>query len=290
MKKIVLAMVGCFSAFALFAQIKVVDRAIVSTTINIVAPDDDESISEVSGGPSSGGGNVMRITNTMDGETKMVSYVKGNLSKVDINSEMMSLSIYSDESTKEKTSIFKVMGRTFGIKSTPEDEAAGKKRMDSLMAERSKTDSSEGKRQREGKLPKTISVEYLADSKKISGFNCKKALIITDRVLRKDTQAVWYCPDFKINGLSADLGSGIPMARQFGNFGGDGFEKVDGTVIMFEKKLPRGRTMEYKVTKVEMDKDIAASEFEVPKDVEIRSAKEAMQGGGGMRMMMGGGR
>jgi hypothetical protein len=282
MKRIILSATICLAAANVFAQAKIVDKAIIKTTINIVAPDEEEEISNAGNGPSGGG---MRFANMMDGETKLTSYLSGNLSKMEINSEVMNAKIFSNSDTKETVSIMTIMGRTFGTRSTPEDEIEGKKRMDSMMKERAKTDSSFSKREREGRLPKTILVEYIDESKKISGFNCKKALVITDRVLRRDTQVVWYCPEFKIKNIGGNVGGGMPMARSFGDFSGDGFDKVEGTVIMYEKKMARGRVMEYKVTKIEMDKDIAASEFEIPKDVEIKSAKEMMQGGG-MRMMM----
>jgi hypothetical protein len=283
MKQIILSATICLATANVFAQAKIVDKAIIKTTINVTAPDDEEEISNAGSGPS--GGNVMRFSNMMDGETKLTSYVSGNLGKMEISSEVMSAKIFTNNDTKETVSIMTIMGRTFGTRSTPEDEAEGRKRLDSMMKERAKTDSGASKREREGKLPKTILVEYVNETKKISGFNCKKAYVITDRVLRRDTQTVWYCPDFKIKSIGGNIGGGMPMTRGFGDFSGEGFDKIEGTVIMYEKKMPRGRTMEYKVTKIEMDKDIAASEFEIPKDVEIKSAKEMMQGGG-MRMIM----
>jgi hypothetical protein len=283
MKQIILSATICLAAANVFAQAKIIDKAIIKTTITITAPDDEEEISNAGSGPS--GGNVMRFSNMMDGETKLTSYLSGNLGKMEISSEVMNAKFYTNSDTKETVSIMTMMGRTSGTRSTPEDEIEGKKRLDSMMKERAKTDSNFSKREREGKLPKTILVEYVNESKKVSGFNCKKALVITDRVLRRDTQVVWYCPEFKIKNIGGNISNAVPMARAFGDFSGDGFDKVDGTVIMYEKKMARGRMMEYKVTKIEMDKNIAASEFEIPKDVEIKSAKEMMQGGG-MRMIM----
>ena len=55
--------------------------------------------------------------------------------------------------------------------------------------------------------------------------------------------------------------------------------------MMYERTMPRGREMEVKVTKIETDKEIADKEFEIPKDVEIKSMKEmGGQGGGGFRI------
>lgn len=104
-------------------------------------------------------------------------------------------------------------------------------------------------------------------------------MIITDKLLSKDTLAVWYKPGVKFANVSSTGGT-----SGFGNLGGAGgnipFEKIVGFVIMYELGMPRGRKMEVKVTKIETYKEIADKEFEVPKDVEIKSMKE-MTGPGG---------
>jgi hypothetical protein len=286
MKKCLLSLFAAVGFIGAFAQTKVVDKAVLQFTINIVAEEDeDDNIALAGADRGPGGGGMMRMSNMMDGETKITSFITPENTKMVVKSESINASIFKNETTKETATIFSMMGTTMGIKSSPEDEAEMKKRMDSMRAERAKTDSNARRGDREGRLPKTITVNYIDESKKISGYACKKALIITDRVLRKDTQVVWYCPDFKIKNFSADLGNGVPMMRGFGNTGSDGFDKIDGTVMLFEKKMPRNRTMEFKVTKVELDKDTPAKEFEIPKDVELKTMKE-MQQGGGMRMIM----
>jgi hypothetical protein len=160
------------------------------------------------------------------------------------------------------------------------------KRMDSMREARANTDTNMKRRTRTVDFQSTVS--YLEDTKKIAGFNCKKALIITDRLLSKDTFAVWYTPEIKFANVPSTGGtSGIGVMA--GGFGGaTNFEKIDGFVMQYERNMPRGRVMEVKVTKIDLEKAIAANEFDIPKDVEIKSAKDMNGQGGGMRMFMGG--
>jgi hypothetical protein len=45
-------------------------------------------------------------------------------------------------------------------------------------------------------------------------------------------------------------------------------------VMQYDMKIFRGRTMEVRVTKIDTGKEVAAKEFEIPKGVELKSAKD----------------
>ena len=189
--------------------------------------------------------------------------------------------MFRNNLTKITTTIFEIMGNKQGYYSSDNDQAEIAKKMDSMMKERAKTDTNIKPRTRSVNF--TSSVEYLNETKKVAGYNCKKALIITDKLISKDTLSVWYTPDVKFLNLSST--GGTSGFANIGLSGSNSFDKIDGFVMMYERDMPRGRKMEVKVTKIETDKEIADKEFEIPKDVEIKSMKEVQsQGGGGFRI------
>lgn len=257
------------------AQPKLITQATITTNTNIIAPE-DEDVSQI----QNQGGGGFNFRNFGDGETKSTTFVKNDLVKTIYKSESFRGSMYRNNSTKITTTIFEIMGNKQGFYSSDNDQAEIAKRMDSMMKERAKIDTN--MRQRSRSVNFATSIEYLNDTKKIAGLNCKKALIITDKLLAKDTMAVWYTPEIKFANLTSTGGT-----SGFASFAGpttDPFQKIDGFVMMYEKDMPRGRKMEVKVTKIEMDKEITDKEFELPKDVEIKSMKEMQGQGGGFRI------
>ncbi len=265
------------------AQPKLVNQAIITTSTNIIAPEEDDVSQIQPQGEGRGGG--FNFRNMLDGEIKSTTYIKDNLVKTNFKSESAKGTIYRDNTAKVTTTITEMMGNKSGMKTSDDDQVEMKKKMDSMMAERMKTDTNMKRRTRN--VDFNSSVAYTEETKKIAGYNCKKAYIITDKLLRKDSLAIWYTPELKFPNVASTGGtSSLGMMSSF--FGGAlNFDKVDGFVMMYETKMPRGRVMEVKVTKIELDKEIAAKEFEIPKDIEIKSMKD-MQGQGGMRMIMGG--
>lgn len=258
----------------LHAQPKIYTQAIVSTNTNIIAPE-DEDVSQIQN--QSGGG--FNYRNFGDGETKSTTYIKNELVKTIYKSESFRGSMFRNNTTKITTTIFEIMGTKQGFYSSDNDQADLMKRMDSMMKERAKTDSTMKPRARNVEFKSEI--VYVNETKKIAGYECKKAFIITDKLISKDTLAVWYTPDVKFTNVSSTGGTSA-----FGNMGGannNSFDKINGFVMMYERNMPRGRKMEIKVTKIETDKEIADKEFEIPKDVEIKSMKEMQGQGGGMR-------
>jgi GLPGLI family protein len=265
------------------AQPKLINQAIITTSTNIIAPE-EEDVSQIQPqGEGRGGG--FNFRNMLDGEIKTTTYIKNDMVKTSFKSETAKGTIYRDNAAKVTTTITEMMGNISGMRSTDDDQVEMKKKMDSMIAERMKTDTTMKRRTRT--VDFESSVAYTEETKKIAGYNCKKAYIITDKLLRKDSLAVWFTPELKFPNVSSTGGtSSLGMMGRF--FGAAvSFDKVDGFVMMYETKMPRGRVMEVKVTKIELDKEIAAKEFEIPKDIEIKSMKD-MQGQGNVRMIMGG--
>ena len=265
-----------FSAVA-FAQPKVITQATVNTTTNVIAPD-DEDVSQI----QNQGGGGFNFRNMGDGETKTVTYIKNDLVKTNFKSESFRGSIFRDNLSKTTTTIFEIMGNKQGIKASDDDQAEMIKKMDSTMKERAKKDTSFHYKPRAVRTPVVPVISYTEESKKIAGYECRKAYIITDRLLGKDSLAVWYTPEIKFPNLASTGGtSGL------GNFGGgNNFDNINGFVMQYEKSMPRGRKMEVKVTKIEIT-NVDDKEFVLPKDVEIKTMKEMSEGGGaGMMRMM----
>ena len=175
-----------------------------------------------------------------------------------------------------------------GFYVTDSDQVQISKRMDSMMKNRNADNNNPGI----SSTPPTVDIVYAEDTKKISGLECKKAIIITTRGNgKKDSSLVWYTPDFKLQGINSTGGS-------FGGFGGfspqaaafGGMDKLNGFPIQYERNMNRGRKMTVTVTKLVTDKEVTDKEFEVPKDFELKNMKDVqgMGGQGGFQMRIGG--
>lgn len=262
-------------SLAVFAQPKVLTQATVTTKTTIVAPDGDEGTQTTT---SADGGEVRVMRFGGDGETKTTTWLKNDLTKTFSEGEMGRTTIIRDNSKKISTTIMEMMGRKSGFYATDADQAEMRKRMDSMMQGRGGQNASFGGG---SNTPAVFSIAYIDESKKISGYNCKKALVIGKRANgRTDTTTVWYCPDFKIQNLPSTGGSG----GGFGGFnvtaGANEMEDLNGFPMEYERNMNRGRKMTVQVTKLVIDKDVADKEFEIPKDIEIKPLKDMQNGGG----------
>jgi GLPGLI family protein len=279
MKKLPIYFLLCIS-FSGFAQQKTYTQAIIYTTTNIIAPDDENVEMNQNGQESSRGG--FNFRNMMDGETKFVTYIKNELTKTLIKSEVTKSSIFRDELNKKTTTITQMMGNTFGFYITDNDALEMQKKQDSIFNERRKKDTTIRINSYTADRKKS-NVELIETNelKKIGGFNCKKAYLVTTKFLEsKDTTTLWYTPSIKFQNISfTGFISGMPGM----NFGLNGFDKIDGFVMKYESKLRRGRKLEVEVNKIELDKEINEKEFLIPQDVEIKPMSE-------MQNMFGGGR
>ncbi len=287
--KISLSILSLLLASAAFAQPKVYNQAIINTTTNVIAPE-DEAVENIAQEPRGG----MNFRNMMDGETKFVTYLKGDLVKTSIKSEMGKSTLYRDNSKKLTTMVMEMMGSKNGFFASDEDMANMQKRRDSMMAERRKADTNAARRMPPMERNQgTTDISVTGETKKIAGYNCIKAYLITSRLLGiKDTAIIWYTPEFKLNnvlstgGLNSMPGMGNMMPAL------NGLDKVEGFPMRYEMKMRRNRKMEVEVTKVDFTKEIEAKEFEIPKDIEIKPMSEMQNmfgrgGGGGGGFMRG---
>ncbi len=274
MKKII-TLFFITGSVAVYAQPKQLTQAMITTKTTIVATDTDDAPAQTITNTDGGEMRVMRFGG--DGETKTTTWLKNDLTKTFSESEMGRTTVIRDNLKKITTTIMEIMGRKNGFYATDEDQAAMRKRMDSMMQSRGTQNVSFGGG---SNTPATYTVVYVDENKKVSGYACKKALIIAARSNRSDTTTVWYCPEFKLQNLPSTGGA----AGGFGGFnmtaGANGMELLNGFPMQYERNMNRGRHMTVEVIKLVIDKDVADKEFEIPKDIEIKAAKD-MQGGGG---------
>lgn len=261
-----------FLAFTTFAQQKIVTQAIVNTTTNIIAPEEDD-LQNPGGGP---GG--MNFRNIMDGETKSITYLKNDMVKTVLKSDIGRSTILRNNSTKMTTTLLEIMGNKTGFYVSDSEQTDLRKKADSMMQSRQKKDSSIS--MPTDKEPATTELVDIGGTKKIAGYNCKKALLITTKFpVIKDTITVWYTNEIKLQNITSTGG-----LSGFGNMGAvSGLDKIDGFVMRYEMNMRRNRKMEVEVTKIDTTKEIADKEFDIPKDFEVKPMKD-------MRGMFGGGR
>ena len=264
---------------AVYAQPKLITQATVTTKTTIVAPDGDET--QVQDMRTADGGGEVRIMRFGGGggETKTTTWLKNDLVKTFSESEMARTTVIRDNSKKLTTTIMEMMGKKSGFYATDEDQVEMRKRMDSMMQGRGGSNS-----------PAVFSITYIDESKKISGYNCKKALVIGKRSNGiSDTTVVWYCPDFKLQNLPSTGGSAVGFGGFNVTAGANGMEDLNGFPMQYERNMNRGRHMTVQVTKLVIDKDIADKEFEIAKDIEIKPMKDMQNSGGpGMQIRIAG--
>jgi len=263
------------ASIAVNAQPKVLTQAIINTKTTIVSPEGDEAPAQTITSGDGGETRIMRFGG--DGETKTTTWLKNDLLKTFSESEMGRTTVIRDNSKKITTTIREMMGKKTGTYATDEDQAEMRKRMDSMMKSRGQNISLGGSTA----AAPVYNIVYFDETKKIAGFNCKKALIIATRSGKSDTTSVWFNPDFKLQNLPSTGG----VAAGFGGFtpatGPTGMDLLEGFPMQYERNMARGRHMTVEVTKLVIDKDIADKEFEIPKDIEVKSMKDMQNGAGG---------
>lgn len=278
MKKIFLLFCAS-AAVAVDAQPRVLTQATITTKTTIVAPEGDETQVQDMRTPDGGGEvRVMRFGGG-DGETKTTTWLKNELVKTFSEGEMGRTTVIRDNNKKLTTTIMEIMGKKSGFYATDADQEQIRKRMDSMMQGRG-----QNMNMITGGSPATYSIIYLEESKKISGYDCKKALVIGTRTNgRADTTIVWYTPEFKFQNL-ASTGGALAGLGGFNVTSSTGFEALNGFPMQYERTMGRGRKMTVQVTKLIIDKDVADKEFDIAKDIEIKAMKDIQGGGPGMQM------
>lgn len=288
MKKIIYVLALSVPA-VIQAQPKTISQATITTKTTIVAPDDDEGVPQQS--VSSSNGEEMRTVRFGgDGETKTTTTVKNDLVKTFSEGDMGRSTVIRDNSKKITTTIMEMMGRKSGYYATDEDQENMRKQMDSMLQSRGSNGNGPN-RMMFSTGPVTTEVVEIEGTKKVAGYECKKALLIGKRSNgRADTTIVWYTPEFKIQGVSNTGGVG-------GGFGGfmsqssASMDKINGFPLQYERNMGRGRKMTVQVTKIVTDKEVSDKEFELPKDIEIKAMKDmqnGMPGNGRVEFRVGG--
>ena len=262
------------------AQQKVVTQATITTITNVIAPEGEADIQNLQN--PGGGGNVRMFQNFGDGETKSTTLLKNDKVKTVIKTDMGRTTIIRDNGLKVTTTLLEIMGNKTGFYVSDDEQAELRRRMDSIMASRRAGDS-DRVRTVSANTPSNVEVSYTEETKKIAGYVSKKAYVIATRLLGvKDTTVVWYTPDLKLQNISSTGG-----LSGFGNMGAvAGLDKIDGFVMRYETRMRRNRRMEVEVTKIDLDKQIADKEFDIPKDFDVKPMKEMggiMGGGQGMQ-------
>ena len=271
------------ASLAVYAQPKIITQATITTKTTIVAPEADENTQTTNTGPGGEEVRIMRFGG--DGETKTTTWLKNDLVKIFSESEMGRTTVIRDNSKKLTTTVMEMMGRKNGFYATDEDQAEIRKRMDSMMQSRGQNNRSNA-----SSTPPVFTINYIEEGKKISGYDCKKALIIAARTGgRVDTTTVWYCPQFKLQHLPSTGGTTAGFGGMGAITGSTGMELLNGFPMQYERNMNRGRTMTVLVTKLVMDKGIADKEFEIPKDIDIKPMKDMQNAGGpGFQIRIGG--
>lgn len=265
------------------AQVKTYDKAIINTTINVVAPDEEEvqNIQQ----EQRGGGQGFR--NMLDGETKVETLISSEKVKTTLRSDMGRSTIFRNNELKTTTTIMEMMGNINGFTATDEEQAEMQRKRDSIMTERRKKDTMAVKRQDvERKAPTPADIVYTTETKTIAGHSCKKAYLITTRILGiKDTSTIWVATDLKFKDLNfVGFPGNMPGMRNMGNL--NGADKADGFIMAYTTRMPRGRTMDVIVTKINLDAKIDEKDFQLPKNVDIKPMSEMQnmfRGGGRFR-------
>ncbi|MBL0056951.1 MAG: DUF4412 domain-containing protein [Chitinophagaceae bacterium] len=284
MKQIVTVVLLTLSATA-FAQPKVMTQAVITTKTVVSAPEEDEAMP--SSMQSSNGEEVRVMRFGGDGETKTTTWLKNDWVKTFSESESSRTTAIRDNAKKITTTIMEIMGRKMGFYATDEDQEQMRKQMDSMMQSR----GNDAQRAALGEAPK-IDITYLEETKKIAGYECKKAIITATRSNgRTDSTMVWFIPDMKFQGVTSTGGALGGFGGMTTQVGSNGFDQLNGFPMEYIRMMNRGRKMVVQVTKLVTDKEIADKEFDIPKDVDIKPMKEMQNGGrpGTFQMRVGGG-
>ncbi len=285
MKKIITLFLAAV-AIGAQAQTKVLDHAVVTTKTTVISPEGDDVPPPP---PSADGAEVRVMRFGGDGETKSITTLKGNMVKTYTENEMSRTTVLRDNGKKMTTTLMEMMGNKTGFFSTDEEQEQMAKRMDSMM--QSRRQGNDNFNSRSNATVSTV-IAYLDETKKIAGLSCKKALLIaTKQNGSKDSNIVWYSPDFKLQGIVSTGG-----ASGFGGFGARvtgvaGLSDLAGFPMQYEVKMNRGRKMIVEVTKINTDKEVADKEFDIPKDFVVKPMKDMQNGDGrGFQIRMDGGR
>ena len=266
MKKIFTAVLALGSLCAT-AQNKITS-AIITTTTTITAPEGGQESIEDIGGQGQRGGRFS--FGGAEGDTKSVTYVKDSMVKTSINTDMMRMNILRNNNSKVTTTLMEMMGKKMGFYASDADAEISRLKQDSMMQARNNKDTS--KKVRKPAEKKKPEIVYGEGTKKIAGYVCNKAYVVSTNILgQKDSSVIWYSPEIQFEHMESTGGSaGLSFLSDATN----SFEGIKGFVMEYDVKMPQKRNMHVVVNKIETNKDVKDKEFEIAKDFELKPMSE----------------
>jgi hypothetical protein len=263
------------------AQPKTVSQAIITTTTSITAPETEEATVPQ---PSAEGGPVVIRRSMMDaGETKSVTYYKGDMVKTVVENDMGRNTTIRDNSMRKTTTLMEIMGNKRGFYATDDEQEEMRKKMDSMMRANGDAQAPPAQAQ------PLVEVFYREESQKVAGYVCKKAVVVYSRSNGStDSTVAWYNTEVMIKGLHYTGGPGGGFMSIRRSNGQEGFDKIEGFIMQYESNMGRGRKMTVTVTKLDIQKEVKDKEFEISKDFELKPMKDMQGPGGSMQIRIGG--
>jgi len=285
MKKIVLSAVLLAAGIVAFAQPKIVERAIVKAKTEITFPENFSFGGP--GGPGGGGdGPPGGFTMPRDMETTTTMTYSPDYMKIESLSDFGNNVVITDRKNKVTTTLIEAMGRKTGWFTSDAEAEAQARKQDSTRKARRDSLAELGLTFTDNK-PELI---YSDETKKVSGYTCKKVTIKSKGQNGQVTEnVIWYNPDFKL------AASSTAASANGGGFGGGGrgrmqmgglpgLDQIEGFPMEYESTAPNGFKIHMVVLKVQVDAAIDEKTFEIPKGFDVKP-QSTFEGQGGMRMI-----
>lgn len=285
MKKIVLSAVLLAAGIVAFAQPKIVERAIVKAKTEITFPENFSFGGP--GGPGGGGdGPPGGFTMPRDMETTTTMTYSPDYMKIESLSDFGNNVVITDRKKKVTTTLIEAMGRKTGWFTSDAEAEAQARKQDSTRKARRDSLAELGLTFTDNK-PELI---YSDETKKVSGYTCKKVTIKSKGQNGQVTEnVIWYNPDFKL------AASSTAASANGGGFGGGGrgrmqmgglpgLDQIEGFPMEYESTAQNGFKIHMVVLKVQVDAAIDEKTFEIPKGFDVKP-QSTFEGQGGMRMI-----
>ncbi|MFN5913493.1 MAG: hypothetical protein ACK43J_03785 [Chitinophagaceae bacterium] len=273
------------------AQPRIVEKAIVKAKTEITFPENFSfGGGPGGGGPGGGGGGEgMSFSMPRDMENTMTMTYTPDYMKIENLSDFGNNVVITDRKNQKTTTLIEAMGRKTGFYTSTADAEAQRARQDSMRKARRDSLAELGITFRDNK-PELI---YTEETKKISGFTCKKVIVKTTGQNGQVTESiVWYTPEFKIapgsmapaatGGFPGGGGGGRGMSMMSGSI--QGLELIDGFPVEYEVTRENGFKIHMMVLKVQLDPAVDEKTFEIPKGFDVKPMS-SFESQGGMRMI-----
>jgi hypothetical protein len=290
MKKIVLSVALIASGIVALAQPKIIERAIVKAKTEITFPENFSFGGPGGGGPGGGpgGGGEGGFTMPRDMETTTTMTYSPDFMKIESLSDFGNNVVITDRKKKVTTTLIEAMGRKTGWFTSDAEAEAQARKQDSSRKARRDSLAELGLTFTDNK-PELI---YSDETKKVSGYTCKKVTIKTKGQNGQVSEnVIWYNPDFKLAETSTaasagggGFGGGGGRGRMSMMSGVPGLDQINGFPMEYESTAASGFKIHMVVVKVQIDAAIDENLFEIPKGFDVKP-QSTFEGQGGMRMI-----